>query len=67
MTYKEQKKEIFEYAKKAIEEKYTKTEEFIGDFWFRKMNDNHNFIVGNKYYVFHVKHVYDKYYMNKIY
>ncbi len=67
MTYKKQRKQILEYAKQAIQERNTTSEEFIGDIWFRKMNQDHNYIAGNKEYIFHIVNIENRYYMNKIY
>ena len=67
MTYKEQRKQILEYAKEAITSRSEASQEMNGDIWFRKMNQDHAFIAGNKNYVFHIMQIENRYYMNKIY
>jgi len=66
--YKKTRMELMSYAKECIRRKSESSDQGNhGSNWFRKMQQPHTYLVGNKEFVFSVINIDGRVYMNKIF
>ena len=65
--YKKTRMELMNYAKENIKGNYSTSESPQHSNWFRKMQQPHTYLVGNKEFVFSVINIDGRVYMNKIF
>ena len=65
--YREKRMQIMNFAKDCIKEKYQSSEQPEDQLWFKTMLHKHQYIAGNKEFVFSVIDIEGRIYMNKIF
>jgi len=66
-SYKKIRKEVMDFAKDAIKNKYQSLEQPEDKLWFKNMKQKHHYIAGNYDIVFSVIDIDGRIYMSKIF